>query len=528
MKGARRDLAAIVIVAAAFAAVLRPFQNTPFVDDWVYGWPVQHLLATGRFLFPEYLGNPIAGQVLWGALFCLPFGFSFAALRVSTWVLAVLAVCASYLLVREGGGTRPASLIAAAALGFYPIFFILAPTFMTDVPFLAATLWSAVWFVRALTGRRIALVWLAAAACAASVGTRVIGVGVAAAMIATLLFHTGRWGRRAAVLIPPALVVPFAGWLLLWTRARVFVSADMTWVPNSPQQRLANIRYAFDLLPGMLVQTFWFVLIVTGVALLPVAVGLLQRRMVRRAVAYGLLFGAGALVYSWTGFKLWLPFVPGQMWTLRDVGAAASFVPGWKPDASPLWLPPSAAALALASAAVLSAAWRGGALAEREKFLMWNIAAQGLIVATLWLTYDRCGLVFVPLVAALVLARQPSLSAARAAPGIVVFAAISLAGMHDSLAYNRAVWSAVSDLRARGVEPGDIDGGYVVNGWLQYVHPDQAHRDASGAIVIPMVNGFPELPYTIANQPDPARTVIRTYPYSGWLQPSGLVYVLQR
>ena len=40
-----------------------------------------------------------------------------------------------------------------------------------------------------------ALVWLAAAVCAASVGSRVIGVGVAGAMIATLLFHTGRLGQ---------------------------------------------------------------------------------------------------------------------------------------------------------------------------------------------------------------------------------------------------------------------------------------------------------------------------------------------
>src|SRR5262249_59129698 len=111
-------------------------------------------------------------------------------------VLAVLAVCASYLLVREGGGTRPAALIAAAALGFYPIFFILAPTFMTDVPFLAAMLWSAVLFIRALTGRRIALVWLAAAACAASVGTRIIGGGGAPAVVATLPFQHGPGGRR--------------------------------------------------------------------------------------------------------------------------------------------------------------------------------------------------------------------------------------------------------------------------------------------------------------------------------------------
>jgi hypothetical protein len=28
--------------------LLRPFQNLPFVDDWVYAWPVEHLLKSGE------------------------------------------------------------------------------------------------------------------------------------------------------------------------------------------------------------------------------------------------------------------------------------------------------------------------------------------------------------------------------------------------------------------------------------------------------------------------------------------------
>ncbi|MBI4486394.1 MAG: glycosyltransferase family 39 protein, partial [Acidobacteria bacterium] len=207
-----RDCTTIVVAALLVAAGFRPFQDTPFIDDWVYSWSVQHLIETHEFLFPELVGNPIAAQVLWGALFCLPFGFSLTALRVSTWTLGVLALCASYLLVSECGGTRRSALMAAAVLGFYPVFLIMSPTFMTDVPFVAAMLWSALLFVRALLRRRVALVWLAAAVCAASAGSRVIGVGVAGAMIATLLFHPGRWGRRVHGLLAPALVVPFAVW----------------------------------------------------------------------------------------------------------------------------------------------------------------------------------------------------------------------------------------------------------------------------------------------------------------------------
>jgi hypothetical protein len=141
---------------------------------------------------------------------------------------------------------------------------------------------------------------------------------------------------------------------------------------------------------------------------------------------------------------------------------------------------------------------------------------------------DRYALVFVPLTAALVLARRPPQRSGPTVACIAAYAVITLAGAHDSLDYNRAVWSAVADLRARGVPPRDIDGGYVVNGWQQYLHPDDAYRDASGRIIVPMVNDYAELTYTVADRPMPNRAVVRTYAYTGWLRPGGYIFVLKR
>lgn len=525
-----RDCAGIALVAAAIALVLRPFPDTPFMDDWVYSWPVQHLLETGEFLFPELVGNPIATQVIWGALFGLPFGFSLAALRVSTWVLGVLSLWALYLLVRECGGTRRGALVAAAVLGLYPAFFILAPTFMTDVPFLAGLLWTAVLFVRALRRRRVALVWLASAVCALSAGSRVIAVGVAAAMGATLLFHTGEWGRRARVLLAPVLVLPVTAWLMVWTRARVFTSADITWLPNSPHQRLPNLRYAFepDVLLPMAVATLFFLVVLVGLALVPLALGLLRRGILRRAVLLLAILGTAWIVARQAGFPAWVPLQADAIWAFRELGAAASLVPGWHAEPLPWPIAAAAVTVSLASAAVLAAAWPHGARRESESFLAWTVLLQGVLVALLWLTADRYALVFVPLAVALVLARRPALRLLPTVAGLLLYAAISLTGARDHLEYTRAVWQAVGDLRASGVPPRDIDGGYVVNGFLQYLHPEDAYRDASGRIVVPMVNDVAELPYTVADRPMPGRTVVRTYPYSGWLRPDAAVYVLKR
>lgn len=79
--GAREALSIdILVIAFLFttaALVLQPFQNAPFVDDWVYAWPVEHLLNTGELRVLEYSGAINLAQVLWAAPFTFPFGFSF-------------------------------------------------------------------------------------------------------------------------------------------------------------------------------------------------------------------------------------------------------------------------------------------------------------------------------------------------------------------------------------------------------------------------------------------------------------------
>ncbi len=310
---------------------------------------------------------------------------------------------------------------------------------------------------------------------------------------------------------------------------RVFTSADITWLAVNPERRLANLRYAFGgMLPGMLVETLLFVLVLVGIALLPIAVGLVRRQIVRRTALVFASFAAAWIVARRAGLDASIPFGPGGIWAWREIGAMASMVPGWQADPFPWWVAASAVAVALTSAAILVAAWPRGALREADTFLIWNIAGQVMFVAILWLTYDRYGLVFVPLTAALVLGRQPPTRYGLTIGCVVLYAAIALAGTHDHLRYNRAVWSAVADLRAKGVPPADIDGGYVVNGFLQYLHPDEAYRDATGRIIVPMVNDVAELPYTVADRPMPNRTIVQRYPYAGWLRPGGNIYVLKR
>jgi hypothetical protein len=103
--------------------------------------------------------------------------------------------------------------------------------------------------------------------------------------------------------------------------------------------------------------------------------------------------------------------------------------------------------------------------------------------------------------------------------------------VRDHLAYNAAVWDAVRSLRESGASVADIDGGYVVNGWQQYAHPQDAPRDTDGRVVVPGITTTTDiaaLRYVIANAPMAGWNVVRTFPYRRWLGRSGKVWILER
>ena len=191
------DCAWIVLCGALVALLVRPFQDTPFVDDWVYAWSVQRLLDGHGLQILDWSSHPNFAHILWGALFCVPFGFSFVALRVSTWVAALLALCALHLLLRELGVARRDAFLGTAVLGLNPIFFMLAATFMTDVPFLAAFLWATFALVAAIERRSDR--WLAVFVVLSSVAAavRVVALVTPIAALLTLVLHGGAWGRSA-------------------------------------------------------------------------------------------------------------------------------------------------------------------------------------------------------------------------------------------------------------------------------------------------------------------------------------------
>src|SRR5438093_12585801 len=91
----------ITIIWISMVILVNPIGDFPLNDDWAYGWTVKTLLETGVFQLSDWTATNLLPQALWGTLFCLPFGFSFTALRISTLTFGLIVVIATYRLLRR-------------------------------------------------------------------------------------------------------------------------------------------------------------------------------------------------------------------------------------------------------------------------------------------------------------------------------------------------------------------------------------------------------------------------------------------
>lgn len=506
---------------------LRPLQNTPFIDDWTYAWSVEHLLKTGEVRVLDWSNNLNVVHVLWGALFSLPFGFSFSALRFSTWAASLLALLGLHSLLRELGASRQDALIGVALLGFYPVYFILSFTFMTDVPFLTAVTWFFLTLVRASRRRSTAaLVWPVLLASLA-VGIRTVGIFLAGALCLTLAVHPNWKDQRLwrlSVAVMPILGVFLS--LLLAPKYLTEHRADLTWIRNSPEWRMAHLIYGVTRLHQWLAMNLILVVGTLGVALTPLALGTVSKESVRTAGRMVIVVGVALLAIALIGWDAPVPLQPGSMWSLQELGLTQSLV-GMPPDRSlPAWWPVATRVLTtLMLCLVLAPVVREG-LAKEAMPLLWGIAGYFVLMAVLWFFHDRYVLPLVAMVVALRLGTCPLVRPKLAVLGLCAFATVSMLGTWEHLQYNRALWSAVSWAERAGVPRRELDGGYVVNGWLLYAHPEHALRTPTGDVLVPWINEGMIQRYAILNGVPAGVRILHTERYRRLLAPPGILYLV--
>jgi len=538
----RADLIFIILLIALWAAMaiaVNPAGSFPLNDDWSYGKSVQRLLTTGRFDLPDWTSSNHIAQIYWGALFCLPFGFSFTALRFSTLTLGLAGVLAVYALLREFHPRPPIAVLGALLVALNPIYLGLSNTFMTDVPFFAFFALALWLYSRGLRRNATGFLFAGIVAAGFALMIRQFGLVLFVAFGCAYIFKKGAALKNifAGILIAGLGVgfqISYQVWLRATGRASAFfgnpvrdaykiLAAGLGVVVLESLKRVL----VYAIYSGMFLFPFLLLLFVCHYRFWPTA----RRRWL---VGFLVVFSAVTLV-EFVLHDIRMPFTNNVMsdlglgpLTLRD----ASFGPtsfATPPAMRALWI-------ALTVVGVLGAGllfgffFLGGqrillkrrAASPQETWPVALVLSAVLIYFFSILArtfFDRYLLPFWPLFLILGAVAATDAGAPKRAPRTVtavivlllaIYGGFAVGATHDYLLWNRVRWDATRTLmRDIGVTPRQIDGGFEFNGWYLY---DRAYQSSPGKSWW-WVDGDE---YAVVFGPVPGYQAVKTYPLKRW------------
>lgn len=533
------------LVWVVLVFLVNPLGNFPLNDDWVYSLAVKSVLENGYYQFPSPSSANVGPLVYWGALFCLPGGFSFTALRISSLTLGLVGILGMYGLTRTLGGPPKLALLGGLILAVNPLYLGLAHTFMTDVPFLAVVILSLLLLIKSLQRDSIAFLVIGLALAFLAILIRQLGIVVLVGFAAAYLIKHGfRFFNIAKV---TALVI--AGVMLHF--------AYQHWLVDSGRTPLLTLHADAGKLHiptvMMVIKKFLIMLMYTGFFILPVLPVFLARD--------GKLFGQHKKIFWISALLLIVGFFILFQWTdnilpltgnillesglgpltLRDTYNSGLNFPSIPPALAFFWsvmtlLSIFAGAVVLYYVAVATRqSWTNFKTARESVWpytlliaLILSYFAILMIIAASFPLFDRYFLVILPLLFWLMVITAPGRpfqSGAVKLSLVLIFfyAMFSVAATHDYLAWHRARWLATNDLmQVEGAKPQQIDGGYEFNGWYLYDAKYKQSRNKSWWWVV-------DDEYIIASGPIAGYKLIRRYSFDRWLmQRSSDVWVLQR
>jgi hypothetical protein len=517
--------ATLILLYSCAAILIRPFANLPFHDDWTYAWSVEHLLKTGELQILDWSVHYPFAQILWGALFCLPYGFSFSALRVSTVVLAWLGALALYGTLRELGRARSESLIATVVLVGNPVFFVLSFSFMTDVPFLSFANITFFFIARGLSRRSSLEIYGGCIFAACALFIRQVAVAIPASLLLCFLFTPSHRSWR--------YLLPTSGICLLFFLVPI-LTAQIFGVTSASKALTTWVIDFWLHHHNQAVSGVLRIFIHTGLALLPLSMPIVASLYRRR-----LFWGVVAALFILTGYSMLfageIPNPQDEIWQLNTLGRERHLLQGPPaPDFFPSWLSPPLFILSLISFAAITAKVVDiirAHIANPPGLFICYASIQFALIMVLWFFgpwgSDRYAMVlFPPLI---VILTNSHIKSKVTLASIAVLLALSMLVTWNETQTSRAIAQGVAWLRSKDIPLGSIDAGYVFNGWNLYAHPQNLAPGAVPERDVPLITSKEKKPYVIAASPLTGYRVIREY---SWAIPltsfEPKVYVLEK
>jgi hypothetical protein len=562
----RNGLLCSLIFASCFW-ISWPVAQMGFVDDWSYIRSAQVFAQTGHLVYNGWATAMLGWQIPWGALFIRIFGFSYMAVKLSSFPLALIIVSLFYVIQTRFGIRPYNAVIGTLCLGLSPLFLPLAASFMSDIPGLFIILVCLYCCQRAVATRSdaITIAWLSLAAITGAAGgtARQIAWLGALVMVPSTAFYLR---RRRGVLLAAALLwiatVAVVFYFMHWFATQpysisVSLFKESSRVLNDP--RLIPILLALPSIPC----DFLCLLLVV----FPVMIAWLPRLRTARftsmltAITFLLFFVVLQAITGWT--LPWLPDVLRSELSVLQVARMDNRGPfiftKWACLAFSILI---AVALMFIVATVRTHIRSAGGFTQSilHSSIFWLLAPYALSYYALLvvlayqenINFDRYLLGLMP-VAIIVLIRlyelhvAPRLNALSLA-ALALCTLLAITGTHDWFAWQRARLAAIAELRVAGIPRTQIQGGFEYDGWTQV----QAGHINDSRLVVPPGAYRPNSPvpqvakpcrldfasftpsvhprYTVAFPPMPCFAPSKYPPvhYRAWLPPFGrAIYVQQ-
>jgi 4-amino-4-deoxy-L-arabinose transferase-like glycosyltransferase len=517
--------AVLLFIYSAATLLLHPFPNLPFHDDWTYAWSVEHFLKTGELRVLDWSVHYPFVQILWGSLFCLIFGFSFSALRVSTVVLAWLGALALYGTLRELGRARSESLIATVVLVANPVFFVLSFSFMTDVPFLSFANIAFFFIARGLSKQSSLEIYVGCIFAACALFIRQIAVAIPASLLLYFLFTPSHRSWR--------YLLPTSGICLLFFLAPI-LTAQIFGVTSASKSLTTWVIDFWLHHHNQAVSGVLRIFIHTGLALLPLGMPTIAS-VYRRPLFWGVVAGLLTLMGCSMLFAGEIPNPQDGMWQLNTLGRERHLLQGSPaPDFLPSWLNPPLFILSLFSFAAIIAKVVDvirAHIANPLGLFICYASIQFSLIMVLWFFgpwgSDRYSMVLLPPL--IIILTDSQLKSKVTLASIAVLLALSMLLTLNETQTSRAIGQGVVWLRTKNIPLGSIDAGYVFNGWNLFAHPKNLPPGAVREKDVPLVTSGENKPYVIAASRIAGYKVIREYSWSIPFKSANYrIYVLER
>lgn len=546
-----KDIFLLSLLWLVMVFLVNPIGEFPLQDDWLYSHSVMQFLQKGFIELYDTQTTLAIGNILWGTLFAKFFGFSMSILRIATLVLGLFGVAGTYRLLKSTEAGSFLSFAGALTMATTPLYFGMANSFMTDVPFCAFSILAYAFFLLFLRRDTLRFLVLGIIFSCLAILTRQIAAVVPFSFSLAYLVYRGinRKSLMTAVLICCASCAPLTMLpLIVKNVPQVYASkwgifAILTESYNTPV--FGTVLFAISWRAAVVLMYVGFFLSPFLLLLLPS-----QWRSLRLSEKIFSLGLCGALTgYLLVACRLLQRsrcLMPFGINCIRDFAFGPVTLIGNElptPAPVPLWI--IVTILGIIGSSILLANFliplfrflrNPKAPLARWNVAVWVLCASGCFAYFFpWALngqFDRYFIFYIPLALLLVLTNRGTIYFKGLQrflfPVFLVMILLigfySVAGTHDYLEWNRVRWQVLNALmRERRLTPREIDGGYEYNGWYNYFSfPDAVRYAADESLRKSTNKSFWWLyddKYVLAFVTFSGYELLQSFPCKRWLPP---------